>query len=150
VSRRTRWILLCALGAGALVAAGCGAVARVTSGDPTHGKALFVQKCGACHTMANAKTQGTVGPNLDNAFASDKEQGFNLSTITDLVRGQIAYPDTKPSTGVPGMTPNLAHGQDAKDIAVYVGLCTAQPNCKIPPGTVKVPSRGRTETTEGS
>ena len=101
-----------------------------------------MQKCGACHTLANAKTLGTVGPNLDDAFASDKEQGFNQSTITDLVRGQIAYPDTKPSTGVPGMTANLAHGQDAKDIAVYVGLCSAQPDCKIPPGTVKVPSRG--------
>ena len=127
----------------ALVAAGCGAVKRVTSGDPSQGKALFVQKCGACHMLANAKTQGTIGPNLDDAFASDKEQGFNLSTITDLVRGQIAYPDTKPSTGVPGMTANLAHGQDARDIAVYVGLCSAQPDCKIPPGTVEVPSRGR-------
>ena len=50
---------------------------RVTSGDPSHGKALFVQKCGACHTLANAKTLGAVGPNLDDAFASDKEQGFN-------------------------------------------------------------------------
>ncbi len=134
----------------ALIVAGCGAVARVTSGDPSHGKVLFVQKCGACHTLANAKTQGQVGPNLDDAFASDKEQGFNLSTITDLVRGQIAYPDTKPSTGVPGMTANLAHGQDARDIAVYVGLCSARPNCTIPQGTVSVPSRGQTETTEGS
>jgi cytochrome c2 len=145
-----RWTVGSVLGAVALVAAGCGAVSRVTSGDPAHGKVLFVQRCGACHVLANAKTQGTVGPNLDDAFDSVKQQGFNLSTITDVVRGQIAYPDTKPSTGVPGMTPNLAHGQDARDIAVYVGLCSAHPDCKIPPGTVKVPSRGTTETTEGS
>ena len=150
MSRGTRWTIISVLGAMALVAAGCGAVTRVTSGDPSHGKALFVQRCGACHVLANAKTQGTVGPNLDDAFASVKEQGFNLSTITDVIRGQIAYPDTKPSTGVPGMSPNLAHGQDARDIAVYVGLCSAQPDCKIPPGTVAVPSRGTTETTEGT
>jgi len=143
-------MLISVLGVMALVAAGCGAVTRVTSGNPTNGKALFVQKCGACHTLANAKTQGTVGPNLDDAFASDKQQGFNLSTITDLVRGQIAYPDTKPSTGVPGMTANLAHGQDAKDIAIYVGLCSAQPDCQIPAGTVHVPSQGHTETTASS
>ena len=138
MSRRTRWTIVSVLGAMALVAAGCGAVKRVTSGDPSHGKVLFVQRCGACHVLANAKTQGTVGPNLDNAFASVKEQGFNLSTITDVVRGQIAYPDTKPSTGVPGMSPNLAHGQDARDIAVYVAECAGKPSCQVPPGTVEL------------
>ena len=99
-----------------------------------------MSKCGACHTLANARTSGTIGPNLDDAFGPDKDQGFHISTITDVVRGQIAYPDTKPSTGVPGMTANLAHGQDAKDIAVYVALCSAEPNCHIPPGTYKIPN----------
>ena len=41
----------------ALIVAGCGAVARVTEGNPTKGKTLFVAKCGACHILANAKTQ---------------------------------------------------------------------------------------------
>jgi hypothetical protein len=81
-----------------LLAAGCGAVARVTSGNPAVGKTLFVSKCGSCHTLANAKTQGTIGPNLDYAFASVKQQGFHLSTIVDVVRGQIAYPDARPGT----------------------------------------------------
>ena len=61
-----------------------------------------MQKCGACHILANAKTQGAIGPNLDDAFAVRQGAGLRPSTITDLVRGQIAYPDTKPSTGVPG------------------------------------------------
>ena len=134
-------MVVSALALTALTVAGCGAVARVTSGNPSHGKVLFKAKCAACHTLANAKTQGTIGPNLDDAFGPDKEQGFHLSTIVDLVRGQIAYPDTKPSTGVPGMTANLLHGQDARDVAVYVGLCAAKPACVVPPGTVKVPSR---------
>ena len=63
MSRRTA-LTLGALGAVVLLAAGCGAVARVTSGNPATGKTLFVAKCGSCHTLANAKTQGTIGPNL--------------------------------------------------------------------------------------
>ena len=59
----------------AFLAAGCGAVGRVTSGDPSQGKALFLQDCAACHTLADAKSTGTIGPNLDDAFSSDKEQG---------------------------------------------------------------------------
>jgi mono/diheme cytochrome c family protein len=31
----------------------------------TNGAAIFKGKCGSCHTLAAAKTTGTVGPNLD-------------------------------------------------------------------------------------
>jgi mono/diheme cytochrome c family protein len=31
----------------------------------TNGEAIFKAKCGSCHTLAAAKTTGTVGPNLD-------------------------------------------------------------------------------------
>ncbi len=36
--------------------------------DLSKGKALFTQKCGSCHTLARAGTQGQTGPNLDTAF----------------------------------------------------------------------------------
>ena len=37
-------------------------------GDPTAGKALFLKSgCTGCHTLADAKATGTVGPNLDQA-----------------------------------------------------------------------------------
>jgi mono/diheme cytochrome c family protein len=117
--------------AAALLSAGCGAVGRVTTGDPGHGKLLFVTpakpgdpSCGSCHTLADAKTTGTVGPNLDDAFASDKEQGFSQSTIKDVVRGQIAYPE-------PPMPANLYEGQDADDIAIYVAQCSGVPDCGV-------------------
>ena len=55
-----------------LAASGCGAVGRVTSGDPSHGKALFMKPakagvlaCSSCHTLKNAGATGNVGPNLD-------------------------------------------------------------------------------------
>jgi len=37
-------------------------------GNPTKGKAVFIQQnCGGCHTLADAGTNGTFGPNLDDA-----------------------------------------------------------------------------------
>jgi hypothetical protein len=143
-----------------VLAAGCGAVAKITSGNPANGRAVFIAKCGSCHTLAQAKTQGTIGPNLDYAFTAAKSKNFgpiddHLSTIVDVVRGQIAYPDSRAGTicqepiksgnglsctQVPGMTANLVHGQDAKDVSVYVGLCAANPNCQVKNETVKVPS----------
>ncbi len=38
------------------------------TGDPVAGKALFLKSgCTGCHTLADAKSTGTVGPNLDDA-----------------------------------------------------------------------------------
>ena len=38
-----------------------------TQGDPANGAKLFASEgCGGCHTMAAAKSTGTVGPNLDD------------------------------------------------------------------------------------
>jgi mono/diheme cytochrome c family protein len=99
-------------------------VGRVTSGDPGHGKALFQAKCASCHTLADAKAQGTFGPNLDDAFSSDKAQGFSQQTMADIVRGQIAYPELP-------MPANIYRGQDARDVALYVAKCSANPGCGI-------------------
>ena len=35
------------------------------TGDATKGKTVFLGNCGGCHTLADAGTAGTVGPNLD-------------------------------------------------------------------------------------
>ena len=38
------------------------------TGIAAHGKVIFKAKnCGGCHTLADANTNGTVGPNLDEA-----------------------------------------------------------------------------------
>jgi hypothetical protein len=49
--------------------------------------------------------------------------------MRDLVRGQIAYADSDPGTGHPGMPANLLHGQQASDVAVYVAKCAAVKSC---------------------
>jgi mono/diheme cytochrome c family protein len=39
----------------------------VPTGDAAAGKVIFKANCGGCHTLADAGTSGTVGPNLDDA-----------------------------------------------------------------------------------
>jgi mono/diheme cytochrome c family protein len=40
----------------------------VPEGDPAAGKSIFDSAgCGSCHTLADAGSTGTVGPNLDDA-----------------------------------------------------------------------------------
>ena len=119
---------------------GCGAVKRVTSGDPSQGKALFMSKCASCHTLADANATGTVGPNLDDAFGSDKAQGFSQQTMADIVRGQIAYAE-------PPMPTNLVTGSDADDVAVYVAKCAANPHCGVTAATTAPPPATTTTTT---
>jgi mono/diheme cytochrome c family protein len=106
-------------------------------GDRLRGKELFTQKCGSCHTLADAGTTGTVGPNLDFAFyqyrvdasgADPEDPDFQAqladpavtSTVLNTVRGQIAYPVTDPSSGQTGMPADIVTGEDAEDVAAYV------------------------------
>jgi mono/diheme cytochrome c family protein len=90
------------------------------SGDRIRGKELFTKSCGTCHELADAGTTGTVGPNLDYAFVQSRIDGLGESSILQVVRGQIAYPVTTPSTGAPGMPANILEGQDAEDVATSV------------------------------
>jgi cbb3-type cytochrome c oxidase subunit III len=98
----------------ALLLAGCGTGGKASShADQTNGQKLFQSKCAGCHTLAAAGSQGTVGPNLDDAFRGDKEQHFKESTIQNVVLLQIRQPS-------PPMPANLVKGEDAQDVAAYV------------------------------
>ena len=103
-----------------LVAAGCGTGGIASKHtDQTNGQKLFAAKCAGCHTLAAANAQGTVGPNLDEAFAGDKAQGFKESTLQNVVLDQIRLAN-------PPMPPNLVKGQDAQDVAAYVAAVAGQ------------------------
>ena len=41
-------------------------------GDPVAGKTVFTANCGSCHTLADAGTSGTIGPNLDDSQPSSE------------------------------------------------------------------------------
>jgi len=115
--RRGLIAVVAALGA-VLVAAGCGTGGIASKhADQANGQKLFTAKCAGCHTLAAAGAQGTVGPNLDDAFAGDKAQHFKESTLENVVLDQIANPP---------MPTNLVKGQDAQDVAAYVAAVAGQ------------------------
>jgi uncharacterized cupredoxin-like copper-binding protein len=104
-----------------LIALGGCAIKHPTANLVT-GKQLFVQKCGACHTLSHAATTGVVGPNLDDAFLQDRADGIKGSAIQGLIDYWIRYPDTQ---GV--MPAMLFKGQQAQDVAAYVGAVASRP-----------------------
>jgi mono/diheme cytochrome c family protein len=83
--------------------------------DLTQGKSMFTQKCGSCHTLARAGTQGTTGPNLDAAFRAALDKGFTRKTVRGIVHRQILHPRRNSV-----MPAGLVEGENADDVAAYV------------------------------
>jgi cbb3-type cytochrome c oxidase subunit III len=115
------------LAAAVLVAAGCGTGGKAnSSGDQANGQKLFQAKCAGCHVLAAAGAQGTLGPNLDDAFAGPKTEHFKQSTIENVVLDQIRL------ASMP-MPANLVRGQDAIDVAGYVAAVAGQGGANAKP-----------------
>lgn len=171
---RRRLALWATLGGVALATAGCG-TGGISEGkaDQSHGKQLFQEKCGSCHTLSDAGTSGKVGPNLDDAFAGPRSEGFDESTFRNVVRDQILYPVEEPvgyitlpdgtQQRAPGMPAKLVTGQDAEDVAAYVAsvagtagvgatttvtTTTAPTTTEAPPATTEQTTTEQATTTE--
>ena len=130
-------VLGAGLAAAALLAAGCGTGGVASAGgapDTNNGQQLFSEKCGACHTLQAAGTSGTIGPNLDNAFAASVAQGYKQSSIENLVLDQIrlgsgtvvTYTTNKKFTPGTPMPAYIVKGEDAIDVAAYVASVAGQ------------------------
>jgi mono/diheme cytochrome c family protein len=77
-------------------------------GDATKGKAIFLANCGSCHTLADAKTTGTVGPNLDS-LKPDYQ-----ATTAQVTNGGAVMPPFKSTLST----------QQIADVAAYVVTST--------------------------
>ena len=75
-------------------------------GDPAAGKEVFLgaPACGGCHTLADAGSSGTIGPNLDDAKPS-----FEL-VVDRVTNGAGAMPPFK----------DTLTEQQINDVAAYV------------------------------
>jgi cytochrome c6 len=82
------------------------ATTPVIEGDPVAGKEVFLgaSACGGCHTLADAGSTGTVGPNLDEA-----QPDYELA-LDRVTNGQ---------GGMPSFSSTLSEQQIA-DVAAYV------------------------------
>jgi cytochrome c553 len=76
------------------------------SGKLEDGKALFIQTCKSCHTLAAVTAHGVTGPNLDELGGLDKQR-----VLQAIKRG---------GTGSGRMPPGLLEGEDADAVATYV------------------------------
>jgi cbb3-type cytochrome c oxidase subunit III len=122
-------LLLAAL-AGLAVAAGlaaCGTGGKVSaSTDQQNGKKLFQEKCAGCHSLAAVGSSSPIGPNLDDAFAQARADGFKESAIANIVHDQIRFAgqystaQNNPNYLTANMPTNLVTGQDAEDVAAFV------------------------------
>ena len=81
-------------------------------GDPVAGKEIFLgaSACGGCHTLADAGTNGAVGPNLDEAQPSAER------AVQIITNGQ---------GGMPSFSSTLSEQQIA-DVAAYVSSVAGQ------------------------
>jgi cytochrome c6 len=69
--------------------AGTGLTAAKNS---TNGKDIFTANCGSCHTLADAGTSGTVGPNLDQLkppLAIVQHQVINGGSVMPAFKGTL-------------------------------------------------------------
>jgi plastocyanin len=114
----SRHLVVIASGATLLLAA-CG---REETPDLVNGKGKFIEKCGACHSLARAGGGGTQGPNLDEAFQQARLDGMNEETVEGVVLRQIAHPRRNSI-----MPADLVTGDDAEDVAAYVAEVAGQP-----------------------
>jgi mono/diheme cytochrome c family protein len=125
-----------------LFAAGCGTggiASNAQRPDTQNGQTLFTSNCGGCHTLSAAGTTGTIGPNLDNAYAASVKEGFSQSSIENAVLDQIRLGSGQVATYTTSkyfidhclpphsakcfsqpMPANIVKGQDAIDVAAYV------------------------------
>jgi len=116
-----------ALLAAVFLAAGCAGETTSSEGaDIATGKQLFSEKCGSCHTMNDAGTQGVVGPNLDNAFGYARSQEFDSSTFFEVTLHQMRIPaPPMPDFDEPGTKDHLSE-EELVAIARYVANCAGE------------------------
>jgi mono/diheme cytochrome c family protein len=126
-------LVLAALGAIALPASGCG----TSTADVARGRVLFIQKCGVCHSMAEAGTTAQIGPDLDGAFAAARAAGEGGDTVEGVVKAQVEFPRPSNENPAVSMPADVVTGQDLEDVAAYVGRYAGVPGAappKVPGG----------------
>ena len=79
------------------------------SGSDEEARELFVTNCGSCHTLAQAGTDGLVGPNLDDLLGQGTPEGNEPRVLTAI------------ENGINGRMPaGILAGAQAEEVAAFV------------------------------
>jgi mono/diheme cytochrome c family protein len=149
MSRLTKILALgIATGAVAAATAACGTERiDVPKSQPAlyHGAVLFNQRCGGCHTLSYAATNGSA-PNVRTAQANS---GPNFNQRCERPIDRVLYAIANGGFSGAYMPQNVVVGQDAIDVAKFVATyagrqapkeigivpCELKPLGTLPPGS---------------
>jgi mono/diheme cytochrome c family protein len=131
INGRVIWVVATIAATAAMVAlTGCDLGPKA---DLDRGQQLFTQKCGSCHTLTGAGTNGQVGPNLDFAFKEARANGQDPDTFEGVIKAQVENPrPAVPQQTDVYMPPKLVEGDDLNDVAAYVASVAGVPGIKPP------------------
>jgi len=90
-----------------------GGTEQPLSPSEQHGRELFVQHCGSCHTFDAAGTIGQIGPQLDDI-------AINEADILHAIRTGGGRHSHGAGGKTGNMPRNLVTGKDAQDVAAFV------------------------------
>jgi mono/diheme cytochrome c family protein len=135
VNRPSRTALIVAIAALAVVATGCGNGREVDS----RGAELFAERCGGCHTLAAA---GTEGSNPEQRVA-----GPNLNARRETA-DQVLYAIRNGGFSGAIMPQNIVVGEDAEAVAKFVAEYAGR-DATEPPGLTPGNTNGSNESSSG-
>lgn len=88
-----------------------------------HGREIFGERCGLCHTLAAANSVGKVGPNLDQIQPT---QQLVLHTIQYGCLQNPPKGSQEACLGEGTMPADVVQGTDAEDVAKFVARVAGQ------------------------
>jgi len=105
------------LAVAALLASGCGEQSvAISKNDPTHqGAVLFAERCGECHTMSQAGTQGSA----QDVANKERVDGPNLNARKES-KQDVLYAIANGGFSGAIMPENIVTGQEANAIADFL------------------------------
>jgi len=88
-----------------------------------HGREVFGERCGLCHTLAAANSVGKVGPNLDQIQPTEQ---LVLHTIQNGCLPNPPKGSQQACLGEGVMPADVVQGIDAEDVAKFVSKVAGQ------------------------
>ena len=112
-----RVLIAACIAAAASVGAGCGSSSiKVADDDPNHrGAVIFAERCGSCHTLEAAGTQGSTFDISDR----EREDGPNFNDRKETVEDVIYAIQNGGFSGAI-MPENLVTGEEMREVAEFV------------------------------
>jgi mono/diheme cytochrome c family protein len=112
-----RLVIAASIAAAALLTSACGSESiSVPKADPNHnGAVIFAARCGACHTLAAAGTQGST----TNVADKENVDGPNFDVRNEKVP-DILFAIANGGFSGAIMPENIVTGQEAQQVAAFV------------------------------